>query len=53
MAGPAGHACVSIMGCFFIMGQVTLFAISNRLIAVAEFRSPGVADHAGKISVGR
>ena len=43
---------MSVMGCFLIMGQVTLFAISNRLIAVTEFCSAGVADHAGNIRVG-
>jgi hypothetical protein len=44
---------MSVMGCFFIMGPVTLFAISNRLIAVAELRGPWMADHAGNIRVGR
>ena len=53
MAGPAGHAGMRVMGCFFIMVSVTLFTISNRLIAVAELRGLWMADHAGNIRVGR
>ena len=53
MAGPASHAGMSVMGCFFIMGPVTLSAATNRLIAVAEFRGLWMADHAGNIRVGR
>ena len=53
MADPAGHIGMSVMGRFFGMGPVALFAISNRLIAVAELRGPWMADQAGNIRVGR
>ena len=52
MTGTARHASMSVMGCFFIMGPVTLFAITHRLVAVAKFRAPGMADHAGNIRMG-
>ena len=53
MTGAACHTGMSVMGRFFGMGPVALFAISNRLIAVAELRGPWMADQAGNIRVGR
>ena len=47
MAGAAHHAGMSVMGCFFVMGLVTRSAISNRLVAVAEFHASWMADPAG------
>ena len=52
MTGTARHAGMRVMGHFFIMGPVTLFAITHRLVAVAEFRAPWMADHAGNIRMG-
>ena len=52
VAGPAGYARMSVMNQFFIMGKVALLAFRQRLIAMAEFCRPGMADHAGDIRVG-
>ena len=52
VAGTAHHTCMRVMGCFFFMGPMTLFAISNRLVVVAEFHAPWMADHAGNIRMG-